>query len=50
MTEPLRMTQEHREAFWRRCGWSPEQPETQRRAIEQRWGDEWIDLAELLGW
>lgn len=50
MNEPRRMTDEHREAFWRRCGWRPDLPEPERRAIEQRWDDESIDLAELLGW
>ncbi|BAD59881.1 hypothetical protein NFA_50290 [Nocardia farcinica IFM 10152] len=50
VSEPMRMTDEHRENFWRRCGWSPELPESERMRIEQRWDDESIDLAELFGW
>lgn len=50
MSEPRRITQEHREDFWRRCGWSPELPEAERRTIEDVWDDESIDLAELFGW
>ncbi|MEV0297181.1 hypothetical protein [Nocardia sp. NPDC050710] len=50
MSEPRRMSEEHREAFWRRCGWAPELPEEQRRAIERQWDDESIEMAELFGW
>ncbi|WP_433682601.1 hypothetical protein [Nocardia sp. CA-119907] len=50
MSEPRRITPEHREDFWRRCGWSPELPEAERRHIEEVWDDESIDLAELFGW
>ncbi|GCB59585.1 hypothetical protein HND25_26860 [Rhodococcus erythropolis] len=43
------LTQEQREAFWRRWGWSPDLPETERLAIEQKWDDLAIDLAEFHG-
>ncbi|MEV6556006.1 hypothetical protein AB0M22_09835 [Nocardia sp. NPDC051756] len=50
MDKPKPFTQEHREEFWRRCGWSPELPEAERAAIERQWDDDAIDLAELFGW
>ncbi|MFD0366085.1 hypothetical protein ACFQZZ_32005 [Nocardia sp. GCM10030253] len=50
MSELRRMTQEHRECFWRRCGWSPGLSESERQAIETRWDDESIEMAELFGW
>lgn len=50
MSEPRRITQQHREEFWRRCGWSPGLPEAERRHIEELWDDEAIDTAELFGW
>ncbi|MEV2219075.1 hypothetical protein AB0E01_04265 [Nocardia vinacea] len=50
MSEPRRITREHREEFWRRCGWSPGLPESERRRIEELWDDESIDTAELFGW
>ncbi|WP_157101149.1 hypothetical protein [Nocardia shimofusensis] len=50
MSEPWRMSDGHRENFWRRCGWSPELPDAERERIERRWDDESIDLAELFGW
>ncbi|MFI9510467.1 hypothetical protein [Nocardia sp. NPDC052566] len=50
MREPNALSREHREAFWRRCGWSPDLPDAQRRAIEQDWDDESIEQAEALGW
>ncbi|MFC9893532.1 hypothetical protein ACFVMC_07545 [Nocardia sp. NPDC127579] len=50
MTEPMRMSDEHREEFWRRCGWAPDLPADQRHEIERRWDDQSIDLAELFGW
>lgn len=43
------LTQEQREAFWRRWGWTPELPEAERLAIEQKWHDLAIDLAEFHG-
>jgi len=46
----MRMSDEHRERFWRRCGWSPELTDAERQGIERRWDDESIDLAELFGW
>ncbi|WP_433758830.1 hypothetical protein [Nocardia sp. CA-135398] len=50
MSEPRRITQEYREEFWRRCGWSPDLSEVERRHIEELWDDESIDMAELFGW
>ncbi|MFQ6392439.1 hypothetical protein ACLMAJ_03185 [Nocardia sp. KC 131] len=50
MSEPRRLTQDQREDFWRRCGWSPELPTPERLTIETRWDDESIDMAELFGW
>ncbi|WP_225725579.1 MULTISPECIES: hypothetical protein [unclassified Nocardia] len=50
MREPNALSDEHREAFWRSCGWSPDLPEEQRRAIENDWDDESIEAAEALGW
>lgn len=50
MSEPGALSREHREAFWRRCGWSPELPEAQRVAIENDWDDDAIEAAETLGW
>lgn len=47
MDEP--MTQERREKFWRKYGWSPELPENQRKAIEARFPDWGIEEAEALG-
>ncbi|BAW10426.1 hypothetical protein [Nocardia seriolae] len=46
-THPL--SDEHREAFWRRAGWDPLLPDAEREAIERRWDDESIDLAEIFG-
>ncbi|WP_369635722.1 hypothetical protein [Nocardia sp. JMUB6875] len=46
-THPL--SDEHREAFWRRSGWDPDLPTAEREAIERRWDDESIDLAEIFG-
>ncbi|WP_167541028.1 hypothetical protein [Rhodococcus jostii] len=43
------MTQERREAFWRKYRWTPELPPEQRKAIEQVWTDEKIEEAEALG-
>ncbi|RQO52736.1 hypothetical protein DBV08_00080 [Rhodococcus sp. KBW08] len=43
------LTQEEREAFWRRWGWSPELPENERLAIEQEWHDTAIELAKFHG-
>ena len=43
------LTQEERESFWRRWGWSPELPETERLAIEQEWHDTAIELAKFHG-
>ncbi|GAA5090100.1 hypothetical protein GCM10023319_42090 [Nocardia iowensis] len=50
MDKPKPLSQEHREDFWRRCGWSPELPDTEREAIERAWDDESIEMAELFGW
>ncbi|MGV9413822.1 hypothetical protein ACWDOP_28325 [Nocardia sp. NPDC003693] len=51
MNEPLLpLTDERREAFWRRVGWSPDLPERERRSIELRWDDEYIEMAEVYGW
>lgn len=50
MDKPRPLSQEYREDFWRRCGWVPELPERERVAIEHRWDDESIELAELFGW
>ncbi len=50
MDKPRPFTQEHREDFWRRCGWSPELPVAERDAIERAWDDDSIDMAELFGW
>ncbi|MFI5780999.1 hypothetical protein [Nocardia sp. NPDC051570] len=50
MSTPHPLSNEHREAFWRRMGWSEDLPEAQRRAIEDRWDDESIDIAEVFGW
>lgn len=43
------LTQEVREAFWHRWGWSPELPEHERLAIEQEWHDTAIELAKFHG-
>ncbi|CAG7632818.1 hypothetical protein SIM91_44410 [Rhodococcus opacus] len=43
------MTQERREAFWRKYRWTPDLPPEQRKAIEQVWTDEKIEEAEALG-
>lgn len=43
------LTQEEREAFWRRWGWSRDLPETERLAIEQEWHDTAIELAKFHG-
>ncbi|MEV6430975.1 hypothetical protein [Nocardia sp. NPDC051463] len=50
MSEQRWLTQEQREDFWRRCGWSPTLPELDRLIIENRWDDESIDMAALFGW
>ncbi|WP_433198947.1 hypothetical protein ACQP1G_05395 [Nocardia sp. CA-107356] len=50
MSEPRRITQQHREDFWRSCGWSPDLPAAERRTIEELWDDNSIDLAEVFGW
>ncbi|MEU0873653.1 hypothetical protein [Nocardia brasiliensis] len=50
MEKPRPLSQEHREDFWRRCGWVPELPEGERVAIERAWDDESIEMAELFGW
>ncbi|NNH75529.1 hypothetical protein HLB23_37740 [Nocardia uniformis] len=47
---PLPLSDAHRESFWRRVGWTPNLPAREREAIEQRWDDETIDLAETFGW
>ena len=47
--EETPMTQEHREGFWRKYGWSPELPEDQRKAIEARYTDPKIEEAQALG-
>ncbi|WP_306365158.1 hypothetical protein [Nocardia sp. CC227C] len=47
---PLPLSDEHRESFWRRSGWTPTLPERDREAIEQRWDDESIEIAEVFGW
>jgi len=43
------LTQEQREAFWRRWGWTPELPEAERLAIEQKWHDTAIEEIEAYG-
>lgn len=43
------LSQERREAFWRRRGWRPELPEHKRKAIECEWDDMSIELAEFHG-
>ncbi|WP_198407072.1 hypothetical protein [Nocardia terpenica] len=50
MSTPHPLSDEHREAFWRRVGWSPDLPVRQRLAIETRWDDESIEMAEIFGW
>ncbi|MCM6777377.1 hypothetical protein NDR87_28210 [Nocardia sp. CDC159] len=50
MDKPRPLSDEHREEFWRRMGWSEDLPESERRAIEERWDDESIELAEIFGW
>ncbi|WP_405160582.1 hypothetical protein OG203_29835 [Nocardia sp. NBC_01499] len=50
MDKPRPFSQEHREDFWRRCGWSPDLPDAEREAIERAWDDDSIDMAELFGW
>ncbi|WP_169811134.1 hypothetical protein [Nocardia amamiensis] len=50
MCEPRPLSQDHREEFWRRCGWSPELPDRERDEIESAWDDESIIAAELFGW
>ncbi|WP_169814921.1 hypothetical protein [Nocardia crassostreae] len=47
-SQPL--SDERREAFWRRVGWAPDLPEPERAVIEQRWDDESIEMAEVFGW
>ena len=46
-TPPL--TQEQREAFWRRRGWTPELSDNARAMIEQEWDDLAIEEAEAHG-
>lgn len=46
----LPLSDERREAFWRRVGWTPDLPEHERKRIEQRWDDEYIEMAEVHGW
>ncbi|WP_199742660.1 hypothetical protein [Nocardia stercoris] len=50
MTHERPLDDNHRETFWRRCGWSPDLPELERRQLESRWDDESIDQAEIFGW
>ncbi|MFD7847853.1 hypothetical protein ACFV4K_33615 [Nocardia sp. NPDC059764] len=49
MSTPHPLPDEHREAFWRRVGWDPRLPDPDRSAIELRWDDESITLAEIFG-
>ena len=50
MSNEPTLTPAQREAFWaRQEGWTPQMPEPQRRAIEQKWNDEAIKLAEFHG-
>ncbi|MEC3958636.1 hypothetical protein VMT65_36760 [Nocardia sp. CDC153] len=49
MTTPHPLSDEHREAFWRRSGWDPALPEAERELIEHRWDDESIAMAEVFG-
>lgn len=49
MSTPHPLTDEHREAFWRRSGWHPLLPDAEREAIEGRWDDESIEMAEVFG-
>ncbi|GAB2521705.1 hypothetical protein GCM10027167_25760 [Nocardia heshunensis] len=49
MSTPYPLSDEHREAFWRRSGWDPALPALERAAIERRWDDESIELAEIFG-
>ncbi|MFJ6262841.1 hypothetical protein [Rhodococcus erythropolis] len=43
------LTQDQREAFWRRRGWAPELPDNARATIEQEWDDLAIEEAEAHG-
>ncbi|MFD4785161.1 hypothetical protein ACFWNH_29500 [Rhodococcus qingshengii] len=43
------LTQEQREAFWRRRGWTPELPDSARATIEREWDDLAIEEAEAHG-
>ncbi|WP_198347550.1 RNA polymerase sigma factor sigma-70 region 4 domain-containing protein [Nocardia terrae] len=49
MSTPYPLSDEHREAFWRKAGWHPHLPEPEREAIERRWDDESIEIAEIFG-
>ncbi|MFE4461221.1 hypothetical protein ACFROC_28040, partial [Nocardia tengchongensis] len=49
MSTPHPLSDEHREAFWRRAGWDPFLPDIERERIERRWDDESIELAEVFG-
>ncbi|MEV6100385.1 hypothetical protein ACFXPS_36260 [Nocardia sp. NPDC059091] len=49
MSTPHPLSDEHREAFWRRAGWDPYLPDAERAAIERRWDDESISMAEVFG-
>ncbi|WP_162958631.1 hypothetical protein [Nocardia yunnanensis] len=49
MDTPHPLSDDHREAFWRRSGWHPALPDSERRTLELRWDDESITLAEIFG-